>query len=684
MADTPVFQSISNEELKRALENGFDIAGTLVDDPLTREGYSELTPEDYETSWKDYGRALAVGTLGIGSGVAGLSEYATDGAIGGDTRRYLDDLSQGQIRAMSPAARRALGSSFIADEGEESIFDAGVGRSLALKTTAAVPSLVASLIPAGVVSSVLRGASVGVRAGAAGAAARGTAGALAAGEVVSQIYKKLDEFSDEELAAESDVFAGYLTMMSPQEARAKYMRDVAGVAPIAAGAISAALGGVEAQIARRIGGEAAKGVLKGGAKGAIGESVQEGAEAFSGELLSQSALAEAGLDEMSWIKLLSQTIEGGTIGGILGGGAGAISNVGGRTRVAAPVQQTDAGPLDETTRFALDQEGKAQPAAAPEAAPQTAAQPAPAPTTAAPEVTSEVTEQEEAPAPQPRAYPYLYNIAEKQIAKLGLNLPPEAVKELASRVSQIAATIPGSQNARRFEALRGVVSDLAERYKPVPAPTIPAPSAPAPTADQAAMQAGIDVLGGPVPERPASMQEQVKMLLNGQRQAVYIPFTTPEAERPKKPKGMEKVFLKDGFVYYNPGALKAATIRKAAEANRLNEILPMGATPQFEAVKAVKERGAEPRVVQVMKDGISVLDAASSTETVAQDAAQIAAQAPADTQVVVRSDPEGVIQHVTVNNLNVGRSPEETLRVLDALQTGELCACNRTIGGETL
>lgn len=47
-------------------------------------------------------------------------------------------------------------------------------------------------------------------------------------------------------------------------------------------------------------------------------------------------------------------------------------------------------------------------------------------------------------------------------------------------------------------------------------------------------------------------------------------------------------------------------------------------------------------------------------------------------------DPENVIQHVTVNNLNVGRSPEETLRVLDACQTGELCPCNRTIGGATL
>jgi peroxiredoxin (alkyl hydroperoxide reductase subunit C) len=47
-------------------------------------------------------------------------------------------------------------------------------------------------------------------------------------------------------------------------------------------------------------------------------------------------------------------------------------------------------------------------------------------------------------------------------------------------------------------------------------------------------------------------------------------------------------------------------------------------------------------------------------------------------------DPDNIIQHVTVNNLDVGRNPDETLRVLDALQTGELCACNRSLGGETL
>ena len=47
-------------------------------------------------------------------------------------------------------------------------------------------------------------------------------------------------------------------------------------------------------------------------------------------------------------------------------------------------------------------------------------------------------------------------------------------------------------------------------------------------------------------------------------------------------------------------------------------------------------------------------------------------------------DPHNVIQHITVNNLNVGRNPNETLRILDALQTDELCPCNRPVGGNTL
>lgn len=47
-------------------------------------------------------------------------------------------------------------------------------------------------------------------------------------------------------------------------------------------------------------------------------------------------------------------------------------------------------------------------------------------------------------------------------------------------------------------------------------------------------------------------------------------------------------------------------------------------------------------------------------------------------------DPMHRIQHVYATNLNVGRNPVDTLRVLDALQTQGLCACNRQPGGETI
>lgn len=47
-------------------------------------------------------------------------------------------------------------------------------------------------------------------------------------------------------------------------------------------------------------------------------------------------------------------------------------------------------------------------------------------------------------------------------------------------------------------------------------------------------------------------------------------------------------------------------------------------------------------------------------------------------------DPEGVIRWVTVNDLSVGRNVDETLRVLDALQTDELCPCNWRQGEKTL
>ena len=47
-------------------------------------------------------------------------------------------------------------------------------------------------------------------------------------------------------------------------------------------------------------------------------------------------------------------------------------------------------------------------------------------------------------------------------------------------------------------------------------------------------------------------------------------------------------------------------------------------------------------------------------------------------------DPDGIIRFSMVTDLNVGRNPKEVLRVLDALQTDELCPCNWSKGDETI
>src|SRR5829696_916282 len=47
-------------------------------------------------------------------------------------------------------------------------------------------------------------------------------------------------------------------------------------------------------------------------------------------------------------------------------------------------------------------------------------------------------------------------------------------------------------------------------------------------------------------------------------------------------------------------------------------------------------------------------------------------------------DPEGILRYKVIHDLNVGRSAEETLRVIQALQTGGLCQAEWKPGQKTL
>ncbi len=78
-----------------------------------------------------------------------------------------------------------------------------------------------------------------------------------------------------------------------------------------------------------------------------------------------------------------------------------------------------------------------------------------------------------------------------------------------------------------------------------------------------------------------------------------------------------------------------------------------------------------PMLADVKRELASVLGILDPAEGVAQRAAYIV-------------DPDNVIRFVMMTDLNVGRNVNEVLRVLDALQTDELCPCNWQKGQETI
>ncbi len=78
-----------------------------------------------------------------------------------------------------------------------------------------------------------------------------------------------------------------------------------------------------------------------------------------------------------------------------------------------------------------------------------------------------------------------------------------------------------------------------------------------------------------------------------------------------------------------------------------------------------------PMISDINKELASALDIIDSNAGVAQRATFIV-------------DPGNIVRFSMVTDLNVGRNPKEVLRVLDALQTDELCPCNWSKGEETI
>ena len=517
--DTPFMGSLTKEDLDLAREVGIDTSKYTPESALTREGYRPVEQADYETSWSDYGRAITSGGAGVVSGLAGGAEYLTGGALGGDTRRYFGEISDEQVKAMSPAGRRAIQSEFLPGAGETSVFD-NFASSLGLKTVAALPSMVASIIPAGIAVKALQGASLGARVLGAGVATRGTAGFMAGGDVAGQIYSEVEKLSDKDLQAKSELYAGYRSMMPEADARRQFMQEVAGAAPAAAALISAAIGGAEGQVAGRLAGKAATGVLRGIRSGAAHEAAQETAESGIGELLAQLALTDQNLAQMNWQKILSKGLEGATIGGIMGGGVGGISGIGGRSDETAPAPPAppaatlkvsdDPNAITRIMEAEKAAEAESQGVVPPKGyGTGTAPAPAEDPTAGNPQSAPSGSETQ---YPKGKTPPFTIDTVRSRLEAKGIEFPEDRLQEIEGRISEIrkmkvgkrgaeysallkslypaettvvAQTIaPGLQVGEGLDPAQLAAVQVANPVQPVQAPpSVMAPPTPAPVAD---------------------------------------------------------------------------------------------------------------------------------------------------------------------------------------------------------
>lgn len=609
------------------------------EDPYLSQATGYPDEEEQGVGISDYAKSIGRGAVSaLVETPLTLASQALRSAGANKTSLFLDTLSdvagetakENLTDTMSPEAKRRAGAAFaFPEEGQASVWEDPIS-SIGLKAAGALPSLIASAFPAMRIAKAF-GAAAGALAGGA------VAGGMNAAEVYQDIKEEIQKLPDAKLREQNDMYRELRGMgVDEAEARAQVVSTISGYKPIIVGAISALTSGgfgLEGMLAKTASKEVAKkGLVKGGAEGLVKETGQEASESLSSKYASETALEEGNIKPFDWQKIIEATIEGGVVGGVLGGGVGGITNIGGDGKAAPKVQQTDASPLDPTTKFALDQktqEQTTQPPPPPPAGQSAAVTPGVTPpNTEGQEATPPTGEQAPPAPPEPsRAYTFFYNEALKRLEKKGIEVTPEIADELSQRVTDAVGA--SKDTKARWSALGTILGDLTKRFTPAPAQQ---------QADQAAIIEGLKVLDEKTPPKPepkSVLDKQVEMLVKGERDAVFIPSSTPEKDRPRKPNGFRSVPVKGGLIYFNQGVFSEGQILKASRNGKLNEILPYGPTTNVQAAADVVQ-GADPRMVQVIKDNVPVAEAVSSTKTVDQDAAAMAAQAPADATVVIR------------------------------------------------
>lgn len=612
-----------------------------IDNYLT--GPSTPDPERNLGTAGDFAKTLGAGVAGVGSNLAGALRYGWElggSEAGADISRGLQQIfSAGQDSisdTINPETRKLAASALTSED-----FWAHPILATSLKATGMLPSVAALAIPGGLMADVV-GASVMAAVGG---------GVLQAGEGLDEFYQKLDAMSDKELQEQSPKYKAMRELMDEKDARVRFNRQAQGFGP----AINAVLGAVTGLVgpggvaARGLAGGGKNAVLGAGERGALGSAAVGAGEGAATNALQEGAAdviqqgAEIDADfqkEFDRARTANAALEGGALGGLFGG---AVSLVAGghksakppkldsytpelpasspRAEAVATTDTPDAQLKNGSTGIAAKPaEIEANPQNAPSTTTRDMAKDQPKTKTAVvtegtspldPAIVAATNAEKGTPAP---------SAAPTEVAAMEKRSPNETLDKLD------AAETQGAND-------RSVVAPAA--------PVTPEGNAPQ-----------LDT-GQNVPEKPASIKEQIAQIGTGDRKAVMMPKgTVVGAANLNGRTDLKSTVTPRGRFIYDPKLTTPAEIRKLSAAGRENELLGLGPVSKPTAVADVAAGATPVAITERTPAGTEVKAAAGSTATLPEQRAALeAAKTPGN--VVAVETPQQVVAKRVLPNLAV-------------------------------
>ena len=280
---------------------------------------------------ENVGRLFGSGVVQVGEMGLGAAEYAArsnkflDGIVA-DTlysgRRGLAEAREGILSGISEEDRRKVEGELLTLDPNRTIWTSpgDAAEAIIYKTVQALPATLVTMIPA---IRWARAASPGTAVAYMGA----SEGVMSTGAIANGITDEIMSIPTEQLLQESPRFAELLEASggNVDDARDTLIREAQGLAPIAGGATVAAISAVAGRYFTPIfekGGGASLG--RRAAQGFAAEAPQEGAQGASEQLVQNYAARIYDLDRQLSEGVAEAAVQEGLIGGLMGGGAGAM------------------------------------------------------------------------------------------------------------------------------------------------------------------------------------------------------------------------------------------------------------------------------------------------------------------------------------------------------------------------